>query len=116
MRQGSGAQARITVAAWDRPPGRPGIIGSPRARSRGRRVLVRWMPGAEIWGRQTFTVRVDGKVVGRTTSSRLTFKRKLKTGRHRLTVTTTDRRGQSATSPTQSFRVRRNGRRVTISR
>jgi hypothetical protein len=124
MLQGSGAQARITAAAWDRPPGRPGVIGS--APYRGRRPSVRWIPGAEIWGRQTFTVSVDGKPAGTTTSSQIVSTRKLGKGRHRLTVTATDRRGQTATSRTYSFRVdpklptlnmtvRRKGRRVTVS-
>jgi len=124
MLQGSGAQARITAAAWDRPPGRPGVIGS--AAYRGRRPLIRWLPGAEIWGRQTFTARIDGKVVGTTTSTRLVSNRRLGKGRHRFTVTTTDRRGQTATSRTYSFRVdpsfptlrmtvRRSGRRVSVS-
>ena len=115
MLQGSGTQARIATAAWDRPPGRPGLIGKvPRYRAG--RLVIRWMPGAELWGRQTYTVRLDGKVIRTTTGTRYLYRRKLKKGRHRLTVTATDRRGQAATSHTQSFRVRRNGRRVTISR
>jgi hypothetical protein len=115
MLQGSGTGVHITAAAWDRPPGRPGFIGVlPRYRAK--QLRIRWMPGAELWGRQTFTVRLDGKVIRRTTGSRYSYRRKLKKGRHRLTVTATDRRGQAVTSLTQSFRVRRQGRRVTISR
>ena len=111
MQQGS----HITAAAWDRPPGRPGFIGKlPRYRAKALR--IRWMPGAELWGRQTFTVRLDGKVIRTTTGTRFPYRRKLKKGRHRMTVTSTDRRGQAVTSLTQSFRVRRQGRRVTISR
>ena len=124
MLQGSGPQARITAAAWDRPPGRPGFIGSPAYR--GRRPLLRWMPGAEIWGRQRFTVRIDGKVVGTTGSSQLVSPRRFGRGRHRATVTATDRRGQAAASrvysfridpvmPTLRIRVRRSGRRVSLS-
>ena len=123
MRQGSGAQARITAAAWDRPPGRPGVIGSPAYR--GRRPLLRWAPGAEIWGRQTFTVRIDGTVVGTTTSTQMVSKRRFGNGRHRATITATDRRGQAVASRTYSFRidpslptlrirVRRSGRRVSV--
>jgi hypothetical protein len=124
MLQGSGPGARITAAAWDRPPGRPGFIGS--AAYRGRRPFLRWMPGAEIWGRQTFTVRIDGKVVGTTTGTQLVSPRRVGRGRHRATITATDRRGQAVTSRTYSFRVdpslptlqirvRRSGRRVTVS-
>jgi hypothetical protein len=115
MMQGSGPQAHITAAVWDRPPGRSGLIGKiPRYRAR--RLLIRWLPGSELWGPQTFTVRLDGKVIRTTTATRYSYRRKLKKGRHRLTVTSTDRRGQAVTSHTQSFRVRRDGRRVTISR
>jgi hypothetical protein len=115
MMQGSGTQARITAAVWDRPPGRPGVIGKlPRYRAK--RLLIRWMPGAELWGRQTYTVRLDGKVIRTTTGTSYSYRRKLKKGRHRITVTSTDRRGQAATSHAQSFRVRRSGRRVTITR
>ena len=123
MMQGSGTQAHITAAVWDRPPGRPGVIGS--APYRGRRPSVRWMPGSEIWGRQTFTVRIDGKVAGTTTSTQFVSPRRFGKGRHRLTITATDRRGQTATSRTYSFRVdpglptlrisvRRRGRRVSV--
>ena len=125
MLQGSGAQARITAAAWDRPPGRPGVIGS--AHYRGRRPLIRWMPGSEIWGGQTFSVKIDGKVVGTTTGTQLVSPRRIGgKGVHRATITATDRRGQAVESRTYSFRVdpklptlrttvRRKGRRVTVS-
>ena len=124
MLQSSGTQARITAAAWDRPPGRPGVIGS--APYRGSRPFIRWLAGSEIWGRQTFTVRIDGKVVGTTTGTELTSSRRFGRGRHRATVTTTDRRGQAVVSRSYSFRVdpklptlrisvRRTGRRVSVS-
>jgi hypothetical protein len=115
MMQGSGDQARITAAAWDRPPGPPGLIGVlPRYRPG--KLVIRWTRGTDLWGRQTFTVRLDGKVVARTRGSRFAYRRKLSRGRHRITVTAADRRGQSVTSRTQSFRVRRSGKRVTITR
>lgn len=124
MKQGSGAQSRITAAVWDRPPGRPGVIGS--AAYRGRRPSLRWMAGSEIWGRQTFTVRIDGKVVGTTTGTQLVSSRKFGRGRHRAVITATDRRGQAVPSRTYTFRidpgmptlqitVRRRGRRVSVS-
>jgi hypothetical protein len=99
------------------------VIGS--AAYRGRRPLLRWTPGAEIWGRQTFTVRIDGKVIGTTTSTQMVSKRRFGKGRHRATITATDRRGQAVASRTYSFRVdpslptlrisvRRSGRRVSV--
>jgi PKD domain-containing protein len=119
----STGQARITASVWDRPPGRPGVIGS--APYRGRRPFIRWAAGSEIWGRQTFTVRIDGKVVGSTTGTELTSSRRFGKGRHTATITATDRRGQAVTSRTYSFRVdpqlptlriavQRKGRRVSV--
>jgi hypothetical protein len=125
MLQGSGAQARITAAAYDRLPGKPVVLSSIRYRAR--RPLIKWAVGSENWGAQTFTVRVDGKVLGTTTNrNRLVSPRPLGKGRHRYSVTATDRRGQTVTSRTRTFRVdpglptlkikvRRNGRRVTVS-
>jgi hypothetical protein len=124
MLQGSGGQSRITAAAYDRPPGRPAIRAN---RYRGRRPLIRWTPGTEISGRQTFTVRIDGKVVGSTTASQLVSAKRIGRGRHSVSVTATDRRGQAARSRTGNFTVdpglpslrisvRRSGRRVTVSR
>ena len=71
-------------------------------------------------------MRVDGKALGTTTGNRLVSPRPLGKGLHRYSVTATDRRGQAATSRTRTFRVdpglptlnikvRRNGRRVTVS-
>ena len=39
-------------------------------RYRARKPLIKWLVGSENWGRQTFTVRVDGKVLGTTTAQR----------------------------------------------
>ena len=124
MLQGSGADARSTAAAYDRPPGRPVVLSSIRYRAR--KPLIKWLVGSENWGPQTFTVRVDGKVIGTSTTNQLVSPKRLGKGLHRYSVTATDRRGQTASSRTRSFRVdpglptlkitvRRNGRRVTVS-
>ena len=124
MLQGSGAGTRVTAASYDRLPGRPVVLSSTRYRAR--KPLIKWAVGSENWGRQTFTVRVDGKVVGTSTTNQLVSRRALGSGRHSYSVTATDRRGQSARSRTRSFRVesglpilgirvRRTGRRVTVS-
>jgi len=111
MIQGAGAGRRISAAVYDRLPGRPVALSSTIPRPR--RPLIKWSAGSEQWGRQTFTVRVDGKVVGRTTSTRLVPRRKLRPGLRRYQVTATDRRGQSSRSRTATFPVkgRRSGRR-----
>ena len=124
MLQGLGAGRRITAAVYDRVPGRPVVLSSIRYRAR--KPLIKWLVGSENWGRQTFTVRVDGKVLGTTTSNALVSPRPLGKGVHRYQVTATDRRGQVAKSRTRTFRVdpglpvlkitvRRRGRRVTVS-
>ena len=124
MLQGSGSGARITAAVYDRVPGRPVVLSSIRYRAR--KPLIKWLVGSENWGRQTFTVHVDGKVLGKTTSNALVSPRALGKGVHRYVVTSTDRRGQVSASRTRTFRVdpglptlkimvRRRGRRVTVS-
>ena len=124
MLQGTGAQRRITAAVYDRLPGRPVVLSSIRYRAR--KPLIKWAVGSENWGPQTFTVRVDGKVLGRTRGNALVSPRALGSGVHRYQVTATDRRGQTASSRTRTFRVdpglptlqitvRRRGRRVTVS-
>jgi hypothetical protein len=124
MLQGSGAGTRVTAAAYDRLPGRPVVLSSIRYRAR--KPLIKWAVGSENWGPQTFTVRVDGKVIGTSTSNRLVSPKPIGKGRHSYSVTATDRRGQVARSRTRTFRVdpglptlkltvRRNGRRVTVS-
>ena len=51
-------------------------------------------------GRQTFTVRIDGRVVGTTTASQLVSTKRIGRGRHSVSVTATDRRGQASRSRT----------------
>ena len=104
MIQGAGAGTRISAAVYDRLPGRPVALSSTIPRPR--RPLIKWGVGSENWGRQTFTVRVDGKVVGRTTSNRLVSRRRLRPGLHSYQVTATDRRGQSSKSRTATFPVK----------
>ena len=103
MLAGSGAGARIAAAVYDRLPGKPVVLSSIRYRAR--KPLIKWAVGSENWGRQTFTVRVDGKVIGTSRRNRLVSPRPLGKGRHRYKVTATDRRGQTSTSRTRTFRV-----------
>ena len=125
MLQGEGAGRRISVAVYDRLPGRPVVLSSIRYRAR--KPLIKWSVGSENWGAQTFTVFVDNKVVGTTSrTNRIVSKRRLGKGLHRYRVQATDRRGQVSVSRTRSFRVdpglptlkltvRRRGRTVTVS-
>jgi hypothetical protein len=124
MLQGAPGARRVTAAVYDRLPGRPVVLNSIRYRAR--KPLIKWLVGSENWGRQTFTVYVDGKALGRTTRNRLVSPRALGKGTHRYQVRATDRRGQTSVSRTRTFRVdpglpvlkvtiRRRGRTVTVS-
>jgi hypothetical protein len=94
MLQGTPGARTLTVALEDIPPARPVITDrtvNPRTGG------IRWNPGLDYLGRQSFSVRADGRNLGTSTSSSLRTKR-LRDGRHIVTVTATDRRGQAATS------------------
>ena len=103
MLQGGPGARRLTVAVYDRPPGRPIVLRS--FRYRGRKPLIKWQPGTDNWGAQTFTVKIDGKAVGRTKQSRLPSKKGLRVGLHRYQVLATDFRGQTVASRVRTFRV-----------
>ena len=124
MIQGPPGARYVTAAVYDRFPGRPVVLSSIRYRARKPRIS--WLVGSENWGKQTFTVLVDRKVVGTTTKNTIVSKRALRKGTHRYQVRATDRRGQTSVSRTRTFRVdpglpvlkvtvRRRGRTVTVS-
>jgi hypothetical protein len=94
MLQGAPGALTLTVALDDIPPARPVITDrtvNPRTGG------IRWNPGLDYLGGQTFSVRAGRRNLGTSTSSRLRTKR-LRDGRHIVTVTASDRRGQRATS------------------
>ena len=64
-RRARGSPPRPTTGC----PAGPVVLSSIRYRAR--RPLIKWAVGSENWGRQTFTVRVDGKVIGTTTTNAL---------------------------------------------
>jgi hypothetical protein len=125
MLQGPPGARSLTAAVYDRLPGRPVVLSSIRYRARKPRIS--WLVGSENWGKQVFTVLIDGKVAGRTTTrNTIVSKRALGKGTHRYQVRATDRRGQTSVSRTRTFRVdpglpvlkltvRRRGRTVTVS-
>ena len=124
MLQGSPGARRVTAAVYDRLPGRPVVLSSIRYRAR--KPLIKWLVGSENWGAQTFTVVVDGKVIGKTSVNHIVSPRALSSGVHRYQVRAADRRGQVSVSRTRTFRVEaglpvlnlrvgRHGRTVTVS-
>jgi PKD domain len=94
MLQGAPGARALTVALEDIPPARPVISDrtvNPRTGG------IRWNPGLDQLGPQSFRVRVDGRDVGTATTGRLRTTR-VRDGRHIVTVTAIDHRGQTATS------------------
>jgi hypothetical protein len=113
--QGAAGARRLTIALEDIPPARPVISDrtvNPRTGG------IAWNPGLDQLGPQSFKVRVDGREVGTSTTSRLRTKR-VRDGRHIVSVIATDHRGQRATSrsmPVYTDTKRPRGLRVSTSR
>jgi hypothetical protein len=94
----------VGAAMYDRPPAAPSLRNLPDVV--GRRVLVRWSPGLEFGGPQTYRVLVDGRSAGSTGATSLRIR--LRRGKHRIHVVGVDRRGQrSQRSRRQTVTVRR---------
>ena len=100
--QGAGAERRLVVGVYDRPPSRPSAHTS-RLR---RRTSLKWSSSFDVLGPLTYTVVVDGRPIGTSRTTRLRpTRRSLRPGRHRWQVVVTDRRGQRVASRTRSLRV-----------
>jgi hypothetical protein len=86
----------LTVALNDLPPAR--AVASARVRFVNPRTEgIKWNPGLDYLGPQSFAVRVDGRTVGTTTANVLRTS-KVRNGKHQLQIVSSDRRGQSAPS------------------
>jgi len=95
--------AALVAAVYDRPPGRPGLSNTSRYQRRNQ-PLLKWRPGAELWG-QGFRVVIDGTPVGETAATQLALAQPLADGRHRWQVVAVDRRGQAIASKTGTLRI-----------
>jgi hypothetical protein len=116
MLQQAPAGRSLTVALQDIPPARP--VPSARAHFLNPRTEgIAWNPGLDYLGPQRFRVRVDGRVIGETTGTRLRTTR-VRDGRHRLQIVAIDLRGQqtSSRSATMYVDTRKPRARVTASR
>jgi hypothetical protein len=103
MVQGVKAGARrVTVAFQDSPPGPPVVSARYVA---GPRPLLRWTPGWEAFGAQSFRVRLDRRPVGTTAATSLRVGRKVADGRHTMQVEALDRRRQATTGPSRAIVV-----------
>ena len=79
--QGAVGARTLAVAIYDRPPGAP-FIDTAEAFKRKTRPELRWRPGNDPWGAQTFRVYMDGVVIGTTTNTTLVPATPLTTGKH----------------------------------
>ena len=104
MVQGNPGSRTLTVAVYDRAPGAP-FIDSTEAYKRKTRPELRWRPGNDPWGVQTFKVYMDGVVVGQTTNSTLVPATPLKTGKHTWQVEAIDRAGQISRSRVRTLKI-----------
>jgi hypothetical protein len=125
--QGAGDGRRLVAGTFDRIPGIFSTSTTQRFRKLSRPQLA-WSAAFDLWGPPTYTVDVDGIVVGQTQGTRLPLTTPLADGVHSWKVTATDRHGQpyvskpgllkvDTTPPTLSFSVagvRKAGRLQTV--
>jgi len=104
MVQGTEGARTLSVAVFDRPPTAP-FIESSQAYKRKTRPELRWRPGLELWGAQTYRVYVDGVQVGQTQNDTLTPATPLTTGKHTWQVEAVDRAGQATRSRVRTLRI-----------
>ena len=104
MVQGIAGARALSVAVFDRPPSAP-FIESSQAYKRKTRPELRWRPGLELWGPQTYRVYVDGVQVGQTQNDTLVPATPLATGKHTWQVEAVDRAGQTTRSRLRTMRI-----------
>jgi hypothetical protein len=102
--QGTGPASQIVAATFDRAPG--SFVGNTTSKwRRYARPPLKWGAAFELWGPITYTVLIDDKPVGQTTSTGITVPTVVKDGLHRWRVVATDRRGQTSATPSRNIRV-----------
>jgi PKD domain len=103
MLQGDKSGRRVlTAALQDSPPGPPRIAARYYA---GPRPRLTWIPGGEAFGAQRFTLSIDGRSAGSSSTAALRVGRTIADGRHTAQVRATDRRKQSTTGPERTIIV-----------
>ena len=102
--QGDGDGRQIVAGSFDRAPGAFRANTTTKWRNLARTPL-KWGTSFELWGPLTYQVQIDGVTVAQTTSTGITLPTPVKDGLHRWRVIATDRRGQSAATPTRNLRV-----------
>jgi hypothetical protein len=110
--QGGPATRGVWVASFDRAPGAFRLNSSTSFRNVAATPL-KWSQSFELWGPLTYTVEVDGVVVGRTNVTALPLPG-LPDGLHRWRVIASDRRGQVTATPLRLLRQDATAPRATI--
>jgi hypothetical protein len=100
--QGPAGNRSVVVSSFDRAPGGFRLSSGTSFRNVATNPL-RWSQSFELWGPLTYSVEVDGKVVGQTASTALAVPN-LPDGVHRWRVIATDRRGQVTATPQRVLR------------
>jgi hypothetical protein len=102
--QGQPGARQIVAASFDRAPGTFRASATSKFR-KSAHPAVKWSAAFELWGPITYTVLIDGKPSGQTTSTGITIPTRVPDGVHRWRVVATDRRGQSSSTPSRILRV-----------
>jgi hypothetical protein len=102
--QGTPGSYRVVTSVFDRPPGTPFGLSSAKPRKT-RRATLKWRPGSDLWGAQTFKVFIDGVLAETTDRSFVTLKNPLIDGAHTWQVFAADRRGQETAMKKRTLRV-----------
>lgn len=104
MVQGTDQARSLVVAHYDNPPTSP-FISNSQSYKRKTRPELRWRPGLELWGPQTYRVYVDGVLIAETQNDRLVPATPLTTGRHRWQVEAVDQAGQTSRSRLRTLKI-----------
>jgi hypothetical protein len=102
--QGTGDARRLMSAGFDRVPGTFRGYTSAKFRRTARPPLS-WATSFELWGPVTYRVMIDGQPFGETQATKLTTVNPVPDGEHKWQVVATDRRGQTAATPTRTLRI-----------
>jgi hypothetical protein len=103
VQEAAGVRA-LSVASYDDPPGAP-YIGKDQALKSTTRPELKWRPGLDLWGEQSYRVYVDGVPVGQTKGASLVPAVPLKTGRHTWQVEAVDIHGQTSRSRARTLKI-----------
>jgi hypothetical protein len=102
--QGTGSSTQIVVEQLYQPPGAPAPASSfPYVRST--QPVLSWAPSSARWGPITYTVKLDGTVIGQTAGGSLRVPSALTDGSHSWTVTAENPASLTSTSKTAKLFV-----------